>query len=59
VTGAQSGDVVVAHPINAIWSNLMYAPWSAGGDSVSLRICNPTGAAIDGPAVNFRVVLIR
>lgn len=59
VPGAQSNDVIIAHPINAIWSNLMYAPWLTGTDSVSLRICNPTGAAIDGPAVNFRILLIR
>ena len=57
--GAQSGDVIIAHPINAIWSNLLYAPWLTSTDTVSLRICNPTGAPIDGPAVDFRILLIR
>ena len=37
----------------------MYAPWVAQTNSVSLRICNPTVNAIDGPAVSFYVLLIR
>ncbi len=59
VTGAANNDVVITHPVGAIWSNLMYAPWLAQTDSVSIRVCNPTVAAIDGPAVSFHVLLIR
>ena len=59
VTGAVTGDVVIAHPVGAVWSNLMYAPWLAQTDSVAIRVCNPTIAAIDGPAVSFHVLLIR
>ena len=59
VPGAQVGDVIIAHPVNAIWSNLIFAPWLANPDSVLLRICNPTASAIDGPPVDFRVLLIR
>ncbi len=59
IPGAVNNDVVVAHPVSAVWSNLMYAVWLAQTDSVSLRICNPTGAAIDGPALSFHFLLIR
>ncbi len=59
VTGAANNDVVIAHPVNSVWSNLMYAPWLAQTDAVSIRLCNPTAAAIDGPALSFHVLLIR
>ncbi len=59
VPGAVTNDVVVAHPVNSVWSNLMYAVWLAQTDLVSLRICNPTGAAIDGPGLAFHFLLIR
>lgn len=58
-TGALNNDLMIAHPVGAVWSNLMYAPWLAQTDAVSLRICNPTGSAIDGPALSFHVLLIR
>jgi hypothetical protein len=59
IPGAVTNDVVVAHPVNSVWSNLMYAVWLAQTDLVSFRICNPTGAAIDGPALPFHFLLIR
>jgi hypothetical protein len=59
VTGAQNGDVVIAHPVNAVWSNLIYAPWTALTNTVYLRICNPTALAADGSAISFHVLLIR
>ena len=59
VTGAATNDVVIAHPVNSVWSNLMYAPWLAQTDAVSIRLCNPTAAPIDGPALSFHVLLIR
>lgn len=59
LTGAQNGDLVIAHPVSAVWSNLMYAPWLSQTNLVSLRLCNPTASAIDGPAVSFHVLLIR
>ena len=59
VTGAVNNDVVITHPVGAVWSNSMYAPWVAQTDSVSIRVCNPTVAAINGPPVSFHVLLIR
>ena len=59
IPGAVTNDVVIAHPVNSVWSNLMYAVWLAQTDLVSLRICNPTAAAIDGPGLAFHFLLIR
>jgi hypothetical protein len=60
VAGAQVGDVIIAHPVSAVWTNLMYAPWTvSGGGVVNMRFCNPTVAALDGSSVNFYLLLIR
>jgi hypothetical protein len=59
VTGAATNDLVVAHPVSAIWTNLIYAPWLAQTNLVTLRICNVTAAPIDGPSISFHVLLIR
>jgi hypothetical protein len=59
VTGAQTGDLIVLEPVSAIWSDLIWAPWTVTGNSVYLRICNPTASAIDGSGVSFSVILIR
>jgi hypothetical protein len=59
VTGAQTGDIIIAHPVNPVWGQLIYAPWTAVPNLVYLRICNPTGGAVDGSAKAFQVLLIR
>lgn len=59
VPGAASGDIVIAHPVNAFWGSLIYAPIQAQTNLVFLRLCNPTGGATDGPPLPFRVLLIR
>jgi hypothetical protein len=59
VTGAQIGDIVIAHPLNGTWGNLIYAPWTTTTNRVYLFICNPAGVAIDGAPVPFQVLLIR
>ena len=51
--------MVIAHPVSAVWSNLIYAPWLAQTNLVSIRVCNPTAAPIDGGALSFHVLLIR
>jgi hypothetical protein len=59
VTGAQTGDVVIAHPVSTVWSNLVYMPWTVTGNLVYMRFCNPTASATDGSALPFYVLLIR
>jgi hypothetical protein len=59
VTGAATNDIVIAHPVSAVWTNLIYAPWLAQTNMVTLRICNVTAAAVDGPSISLHVLLIR
>jgi hypothetical protein len=59
VPGAASNDVMIAHPVSSIWGSLIYAPWATVADLVYIRVCNPTGAPIDGQSLPFHVLLIR
>jgi hypothetical protein len=59
VTGAQPGDVIIAHPVNTVWGGLVYMPWTVLAGSVYMRFCNPGPVASDGGAVPFYVLLIR
>jgi hypothetical protein len=59
VTGAQPGDVIIAHPVNTVWGGLVYMPWSVLAGSVYMRFCNPGPLATDGGSVPFYVLLIR
>jgi len=57
--GAQVGDVMVIHPVNSTWTNLIWAPYAVFNGTVSIRVCNPIAAAQDGSAVSFYLLLIR
>ena len=59
VPGAQTGDVIIAHPVNTVWGDLVYMPWSVLAGAVYMRFCNPGSGASDGGAVPFYVLLIR
>lgn len=59
VTGAQPGDIIIAHPVNTVWGNLAYMPWSVLADLVYMRFCNPGPVATDGGSLPFYVLLIR
>jgi hypothetical protein len=59
VTGALPGDVVIAHPVNTVWGDLVYMPWTVLAGSVYMRFCNPGAGATDGSSVPFYVLLIR
>lgn len=59
VTGAQPGDVLIAHPVNTVWGGLVYLPWSVLAGSVYMRFCNPGPIAINGGPAPFYVLLIR
>jgi hypothetical protein len=59
VLGAAANDVLITHPVSSVWGSLIYAPWATVADLVYIRVCNPTGAAIDGSSLPFHVLLIR
>ena len=59
VPGAQTGDFIVAHPVNTIWGDLVYLPWTAIGGNASIRVCNPTASDVDPGALPFSLLLIR
>ena len=59
VLGAASNDVLITHPVSSIWGSLIYAPWATVEDLAYIRVCNPTGVAINGQSLPFHVLLIR
>jgi hypothetical protein len=59
VPGAAVNDVLITHPVSSVWGSLIYAPWATVADLVYIRICNPTGVAINGQSLPFHVLLIR
>ena len=51
VPGAQTGDVIIAHPVSQFSGSLAWFPQSVSSNVVFMRFCNPTANAVDGVAI--------
>ena len=59
VPGAQTGDVMIAHPVSQFSPGLVWFPLSVSSNVVYMRFCNPTANTVDGAGNPFYVLLIR
>lgn len=55
VSGAASGDTVVATPPNGIEAGLLWSAWASGTGQVSVRLCNVTGSGVSSADLSWRV----
>jgi len=55
VKGAEIGDTVLASPNTTVEAGLVWCAYVSAADTVTLRVANVTGAAIDPAARTWRV----
>ena len=56
VTGAAVGDDVTVHSSLPV-AGLIYEGYVSAADTVTIRISNPTGGAVDAPSATYHVVV--
>ena len=59
VTGAKTGDVVALGPPSGINANLIWSGYVSAADTVTIRLYNPTGGAIDPASATWKVVVFQ
>lgn len=59
VTGARSGDAVIAHPLLASSGSLVYKAWVSGDDEVTVAASNFTDSSVDASSVPFIIYAIK
>jgi hypothetical protein len=55
VTGAASGDSVVATPPSAIEDYFVWSAYVSAPDTVKVRLCNPTGGSLNSADLTWRI----
>lgn len=58
IAGVQAGDSVIATPSPTLDTRIITTADASSG-TIGLRFCNPTGASVDSPATELRLVVIR